>query len=176
MSGQNTLVTLADDSEVKRPGGVEISRQFYRDKSPQGSGIYKAMDENGNIEIIGGPGSAPGSVDFGTYTPISTFSGSATASTPREAKFTKIGNMIHVAGEVQVSSGLGFGVVTISLPPQYPSTFAFAYQLSGAANDVTDPATVRADNSLDRAAITFDATSLKVNSIYTYTFMYQDNP
>lgn len=57
MSSQNTLVTCALDSEVLRPDGVLISRQFYRDKSPQGSGIYKAMNENGEIEIIGGPGS-----------------------------------------------------------------------------------------------------------------------
>lgn len=53
---QPSLITLANDSQVKRPGGVGIQRQFYRDKSSQGSGIYKAMDENGNVEIIGGPG------------------------------------------------------------------------------------------------------------------------
>lgn len=58
MSSQNTLVTCADDSEVVRPKGAKVSRQIYRDKAEQGSGTYKAMDENGNIEIIGGPGSA----------------------------------------------------------------------------------------------------------------------
>lgn len=61
MSGQNTLVTCALDAEVKRPSGTLVSRQFYRDKSAQGSGIYKAMDESGNIEIIGGPGAGSNS-------------------------------------------------------------------------------------------------------------------
>lgn len=56
MSGQNTLITCALDAEVVRPGGTIKMRQFYRDKSVQGLGVYKAMDENGAIEIIGGPG------------------------------------------------------------------------------------------------------------------------
>lgn len=58
MSSQNTLVTCADDVEVVRPKGTKVSRQVYRDKSAQGSGVYKAMDENGDIEIIGGPGAS----------------------------------------------------------------------------------------------------------------------
>lgn len=56
MSSQNTLLTCADDAEIVRPKGTIVSRQVYRNKAAQGSGIYKAMDENGNIEIIGGPG------------------------------------------------------------------------------------------------------------------------
>lgn len=65
MSGQNTLITLADDAQVKRPGGVQISRQFYRDRAAQGAGTYKAMDENGNIEIVGGPGAGMGTIGGG---------------------------------------------------------------------------------------------------------------
>lgn len=60
MSGQNTITTLATDAEVKRPLGTGISRQFYRDKSAQGLGTYRAMDENGAVEIVGGPGAGVG--------------------------------------------------------------------------------------------------------------------
>lgn len=69
MSSQNTLVTCALDSEVLRPKGTLISRQVYRDKAPQGSGTYKAMDENGAIEIIGGPGAVSG-FPFGNDTDV----------------------------------------------------------------------------------------------------------
>lgn len=96
MSGQPSLVTLALDAEVKRPDGVMIQRQFYRDKSPQGSGVYKAMDENGNIEIVGGPGG--GFIDGG---------GTANFIT----KFTPDGNTIGDSSLFD-DGNIGYGTVT----------------------------------------------------------------
>src|SRR5438046_549035 len=55
MSGQNTLLVIADDAQVKRPTD-KWNWQVYRDTAVAGSGTYKAMNFAGIVEIIGGPG------------------------------------------------------------------------------------------------------------------------
>lgn len=57
MSGQNTLLVIAEDAQVKRPGST-WNWQVYRDTAAAGSGTYKAMNSAGVVEIIGGPSAA----------------------------------------------------------------------------------------------------------------------
>lgn len=70
MQGQPSLITVTADAFVKRPGGVGIQRQFFRRPGAQGTGVYCAMDENGAVEIIGGPGSMAGGIPFGNDTDV----------------------------------------------------------------------------------------------------------
>lgn len=59
MSGQNTLVVIAETAQVKRPSDI-YNWQFYRGTQAAGAGVYQAMDTNGVIEVIGGPGAGVG--------------------------------------------------------------------------------------------------------------------
>lgn len=59
MSAQGGLIEVGTDLEMNRPAGIITQRQVYRRPSAQGSGVYCAMDENGAVEIIGGPGAVP---------------------------------------------------------------------------------------------------------------------
>lgn len=60
MSGQNTLVVIAEAAQVKRPGDL-FNWQVYRGIEAAGAGVYRAMNMAGVIEIIGGPGVGVGS-------------------------------------------------------------------------------------------------------------------
>lgn len=154
MSSQNTLITCANDNEVKRPSGTMVSRQFYRDKSAQGSGIYKAMDENGNIEIIGGPGSGfVGGSESGSFSrSAASGSGVQTIATTKRVKmvwFIAKGD----ASASSTSNGIGDSINNscVSLSPIGPTNADLlnSINISSSGNGMTGLITAIANNSFD---------------------------
>jgi hypothetical protein len=135
---------------------------------PKSDGLY-LLDDAG-LEI--GPFVKGGS---GTYTPTLTNGANVAASTPYACQYMRVGNMVMVSGILDVDPTAGSGTATridVSLP--IASNLATAVQLAGAmgANAATESAQIFADETNNRAAISFLAQTTANHSV-SFMFMYQ---
>lgn len=120
-------------------------------------------------------GGAVSALLSGTYTPTLTNTTNVDASvTNANVKYSRIGNIVSVFGEVQIDPTLAAPtstVLNISLP--IASNLAAASELSGTANDgvTSQVAIIRGNITSDTAEVTFQATST-TNRVWTFSFAY----
>lgn len=119
---------------------------------------------------------AVATLNYNTYTPTLTGGANVSASTVRAARWIRVGNDVHVTGELDLDPTSGAGDSTdfgLSLP--VASNFANAWELSGVGGfywgDV-DAVVIYADTANDRATFAFRCDSAN-NSKLTYHFSYQ---
>jgi hypothetical protein len=112
----------------------------------------------------------------GTYTPALTYLANMTSAIARICKYIKIGNIVHVFGEIyftQTTLGLETGI-GISLP--VASDFTTPYQCSGVANTyygtMPMPGTVKANTTSNIAELRFANSNVTTGSIF-FSFGYE---
>lgn len=108
----------------------------------------------------------------GVYTPTITNVSNVAASTARQARWLRIGNVVHVSGEVEIDpTSATTTVFDISLPVN--SSFAQLYELSGVGS-IQGGADVVAIHSpaANKARFTYAASS-DANNRLMYVFSYE---
>lgn len=110
----------------------------------------------------------------GTYTPTLTNVTNVTVSTARQCTWMRVGNMVTVAGQVDVDpTAAGATELGISLP--IASALTTAFQLGGTANSnvaAGEEAMIDADATNDRARIRWTAVDV-TNHTYAFIFGYE---
>lgn len=113
-------------------------------------------------------------VDSGTYTPTLTNTTNVAASTARQATWSRVGNTVTVAGQLDIDpTATGAVLLGISLP--VASSFSTAYQLGGVGSTTAianESYGIEADATNDRASMKNIAVST-ANHTVCYTFSYQ---
>jgi hypothetical protein len=111
----------------------------------------------------------------GTYTPTLTNSANLTASTARLCTFSRIGNSVTVAGQVDIDPTTTLTLTTLGISLPIASNFTTAFQAGGAsaAIDVSDgSAGIQSDATNDRVTFQYVCTDV-TNHTMTFTFTYQ---
>ena len=110
----------------------------------------------------------------GTYTPTLTNGANVDASTAYQCLYTRIGNVVTVAGKIDIDATLTATVTQVDLTLPIASSLANDYELSGSATNVTDPTsgTILAEVTADKARIVVKPTGIG-NQGYRFVFMYQ---
>lgn len=110
----------------------------------------------------------------GTYTPTLTNTTNLDASTARQCTYSRVGNTVTVAGQLDLDpTAAGAVLLGISLP--VASNFSTAYQLGGTASAVAiagQTAGIEADATNDRASLRFIAVDT-TNQTMAFTFTYE---
>lgn len=119
-------------------------------------------------------GTANQYIASGTYTPTLTNVTNVAASTARQAQWMRVGNVVTVAGQVDIDpTAAGATELGVSLP--IASALTTAFQLGGTANSnvaAGEEAMVDADAANDRARIRWTAVDV-TNHTYAFTFTYE---
>lgn len=128
---------------------------------------------SGGCYAIGGV--CPTVSSSGINTPTATNVTNITASTPNNSTYTRVGNIVNVAGSITVTNTLAVASeVDVSLP--VASNFAAATSLNGTATmDSTASVNmyIKGDATNDRASIFFTSAGVGQTSTIYYTFGYQ---
>lgn len=114
----------------------------------------------------------------GTYTPTLTSVLNVAASTAREAKWTRVGNVVHVVGQMDVDPTSTGSYTTIGISLPIASNLATAYDLSGTGgmqsnSGAASAAYVIADAANDRADYSFWNGTDASNKPWSFTFDYE---
>lgn len=112
----------------------------------------------------------------GTYTPTITNSVNVTASTPRQAQWFRVGNVITVAltVDVQATTTATITDMGISLPVATDITNAWNLAGTGAASELNEVASVQGDAANDRATAAWVVQTASNHSVYFhFTYLVQ---
>lgn len=137
------------------------------------------VDSNGNLRAftLHDNATAQGNANqqdirSGTYTPTLTGVLNVTASTPRKAQWSRVGNVVTVSGQFDITpTGIGQVQIGISLP--VASNFGTAYECGGAGLTTVNSfaAGVYGDAANNRAELTyFDLSGIAETAVYTFTY------
>lgn len=108
-----------------------------------------------------------------TYTPTLTGVLNVTASTPRKAQWSRVGSVVTVSGQFDITpTGIGQVQIGISLP--IASNFGTTYEAGGTGFAIVNSfaAGVYGDPANNRAELSYFDTS-GFNETITYTFTYE---
>lgn len=115
-------------------------------------------------------------VRSGTYTPTITGITNVTATTPRQAQWTRVGNVVTVSGLFQVTPTINNAQTTLSFSLPVASNFTTGYEAGGVASTYGTGVTEHsggfvADAALDEVKLDYFETHGGVNSFsYSYTY------
>lgn len=150
--------------------GFSVATTEYFDMTNDGRFYGKSLHNNAGAMT----GATNQYIGSGTYTPTLTNTTNIAASTARLASWTRVGNVVTVAGQLDIDpTAAGAVLLGISLP--IASNFTTAYQLGGTGSSIAianESYGIEADATNDRASmknIAVDVTNHKV----TYTFSYE---
>lgn len=111
-----------------------------------------------------------------TYTPTLTNTTNVSASVASVCSYTRDGNVIHVAGMVQIDATLAATVTELELSLPVASNFTDEFQLAGTTvatyNGGNEAGNVRGHITNDRALLRFYSTSTD-NQAWYFTFTYR---
>jgi hypothetical protein len=114
----------------------------------------------------------------GTWTPTLTNSTNISASTPKEGKWIRVGNVVHCAVQLDIdpTSASAFSQIRISLP--IASNMTASTDLSGTATPSAGPANVMVggcvgDSATDTCVMTFYCGADATNVSWVATFSYE---
>lgn len=113
-------------------------------------------------------------LESGTYTPASTNISNVFASSPSDAEYTRIGNIVHVTGSVSLTLNATSGSLELTLPPA--SGFSSNSQAHGMVisnTGATAPAmyTISTNSTSDKITISITGATEQSYSIY-YPYQY----
>lgn len=112
----------------------------------------------------------------GTYTPVLTPGGNVDAATPFECMYSRVGDVVTVAGRVSIDATAGATLTTVTLSLPIASDLQTLDDLmgSGAANFTTShvPARIIGDAANDAATFTCSPPTGAVSN-YAFTFVYR---
>ncbi len=111
----------------------------------------------------------------GTYTPTATSITNIASSTSRKSNWSKVGNIVTVAGTVTLTtSGNGSTELGLSLP--VPSNFGTTYEASGNAIAITSAghsAVIYSNVANDYVVLLFDHSGSTSSDNFRYTYSYE---
>lgn len=114
----------------------------------------------------------------GTYTPTVTGVTNYTSSTPRAAQWVRVGNVVTVSAQIDVTTTAASAQATIGVSLPIASSLANSWELVGTmvqtsvAGTAYPVGTVNADATNDRANVDWTTTSSGVARTMTLTFTY----
>jgi hypothetical protein len=111
----------------------------------------------------------------GTYTPTLTNSANLTASTARLCTFSRIGNSVTVAGQVDIDPTTTLTLTTLGISLPVASNFTTAFQAGGVGSAISvadGSAGIQSDATNDRITFQYVCTDT-TNHTMTFTFTYQ---
>lgn len=117
-------------------------------------------------------------VASGTYTPTVTGVTNYTSSTPRAAQWMRVGNVVTVSAQIDVTTTAASAQATIGVSLPIASSLANSWELVGTmvqtstAGTTYPVGTVNADATNDRANVDWTTTSSGVARTMTLTFTY----
>lgn len=124
----------------------------------------------------GGTTAATAAISSGTYTPTITNVANVAASTARATQWIRVGNVVTVAGEMDIDpTAVAQTTWGVSLP--VPSALASTFQLGGVGVQVygggaTYAISIRGDATNDRAQFDFGSPQDTANRTVTFSFQY----
>jgi hypothetical protein len=147
--------------------GVDASNGGWR------CDVYKAgvLVEGFTIspeQVLSGPGMS------GTYTPTLTNGANVAASTPRLARWARLGNVVTVFGQLEIDPTLAATVTYIDISLPVASSFSSGYQGAGvaAALALSLSGSVGAVNGSTVVRLAFVSTADVANNAWSYSFSY----
>lgn len=169
IGGSVNISTSAPGGSGSAPNNLQQSVQF------DGNGNIRASRLHNNATAQGGP--VDQDIRSGTYTPTLTGVTNVSSSTPRLASWNRVGNVVTVAGQIDVTatSVLTGTKIGVSLP--VPSDFTTAYQAGGSGNSTTITSSMHgvaiyADATNNRAEFAY-YTAISGSDTMTYSFTYE---
>jgi len=115
----------------------------------------------------------PGSASSGVYTPTLTNGTNVQSSTAFECTYIRVGNVVQVAGFVDIDPTTA-GVLTqigLSLPVASSFTNSAGQELAGVVSNTTESGTIVGDPANDRASL-YVVPTLSTNNRYTFCMTY----
>ena len=158
-------VTLTDGNGMQLNGSITLATNdtitLYYDAVITNDWIELSRSDNLSLTLSG------------TYTPTLSNTTNVAASTPRLSSYIRVGDVVTVAGQLDIDPTAGAATLLgISLP--IASAFTTVYQLGGVASSTTitnESAGIEADATNDRASLKYVAVDT-TNHTMTFTFTY----
>ncbi len=113
-------------------------------------------------------------VTSGTYTPTVSNVSNAAASTTRAARYTRIGNVVHVSGQVDVDATTTLTITQIRISLPIASNFSSTLEGSGVivSDKQLSAGRIESENTTDTMQASFVPTSV-ANDTFNYVFTYE---
>lgn len=173
-SGSAAKIGFLGASAVVRPSSTTDLRQSLIDLGLYTTGGASPLDLNGGALKIGAVTNDTG-LAHGNSTPSATNVTNITSSTPNNATYSRVGNIITVYGTITVTNTLAVASqVDVSLP--IASNLGAATDLNGNATmDSTASVNlyIKGDAANDRASIYFTSAGVGQTSTIYYSFQYK---
>lgn len=116
----------------------------------------------------------PGSASSGVYTPTLFNISNVQASTAFECTYVRVGDVVQVAGFVDIdpTSASVLTHIGVSLPVASAFTNSAGQELAGVASNTTESGHIVGDPTNDRASF-YVVPTLATNNRYSFTFTYK---
>lgn len=160
------IITLTDGNGMQLNGSITLGLNdtitLYYDGVVTNDWIEMSRSDNLSLTLSG------------TYTPTLSNTTNVAASTPRLCSYMRVGNVVTVAGQLDLDpTATGAVLLGISLP--IASALTTVYQLGGVASStliVNESGGIEADTTNDRASLKYVAVDVS-NHTMAFTFSYE---